>query len=167
MQAIHFRLVITLAAGIAVLALDAVIPRGVATWLLQIAVVWTAMSWASRRELMVVGLWCAACADAGYWMSGRGGQLRWFDFFNQLLCIAAIFMLVHIGLKERSAQAARRAAEAEVRVLRGLLPICAECKKIRNESDDWEQMEVYIHRHSEAKFTHGLCPECAGKWAEA
>jgi hypothetical protein len=167
MQAIHFRLVVTLAAGIAVLALDAVIPRGVATWLLQIAVVWTAMSWASRRELMVVGLWCAACADAGYWLSGRGGPTRWFDFFNQLLCIAAIFMLVHIGLKERAAQAARRAAEAEVRVLRGLLPICAECKKIRNEKNDWEQMEVYIHRHSEAQFTHGLCPECAEKWAEA
>jgi len=167
MRAIHFRMVVTLAAGIAVLALDAVVPRGVATWLLQIAVVWTAMSWATRRELMVVGLWCAACADAGYWLSLSNGAPRWFDFVNQLLCIGAIMMLVNIGIKERVAQAARSAAEAEVRVLRGLLPICAQCKKIRNERDEWEQFELYLRRHAEVEFTHGVCPECAKAWAEA
>lgn len=168
MQVLHFRMVVTLAAGIAVLALDAVIPRGIATWLLQIAVVWSALAWATRRELMFVGLWCAACADAGYWLSLGSGGPRWFDFVNQLLCIAGIFMLVHIGLRERAAQAARRAAEAEVRVLRGLLPICAQCKKIRNEKNEWEQLEGYIRRHSEAEFTHGLCGECSNAWmAEA
>jgi len=50
---------------------------------------------------------------------------------------------------------------AEVKVLSGLLPICANCKAIRNDEGYWEQLEEYIHKHSEAQFTHGLCPECA------
>ena len=150
----------TLAAGIAVLSLDAVIPRGAATWLLQIAVVWSALSWATRRELMVVGLFCAALADAGYWVSPSSNLSLWVDLVNRSLCVAVILLLVHIGLKERSAQTARKAAEAEVRVLRGLLSICATCKRIRDQGGKWEQLEIYIKRHSEADFTHGLCPEC-------
>lgn len=49
----------------------------------------------------------------------------------------------------------------EIRVLKGFLPICASCKKIRDEGGDWQQMESYIRDHSEAEFSHGLCPACA------
>ncbi|MEM7586549.1 MAG: response regulator, partial [Acidobacteriota bacterium] len=49
---------------------------------------------------------------------------------------------------------------SEVKVLRGLLPICASCKKIRDEDGDWHNLELFIDRRSEAKFTHGLCPNC-------
>lgn len=49
----------------------------------------------------------------------------------------------------------------EIRVLKGLLPICAACKKIRDEGGAWRQMESYIRDHSEAEFSHGLCPVCA------
>lgn len=56
-----------------------------------------------------------------------------------------------------------RAALAEVKKLTGLLPICSCCKKIRNEDGEWEQMELYIRGHSEADFSHGLCPECGEK----
>jgi hypothetical protein len=52
---------------------------------------------------------------------------------------------------------------AEIRILRGLLPTCMYCKRIRNEKETWEQMESYISRHSEAHFSHGLCPECMDK----
>ena len=45
-------------------------------------------------------------------------------------------------------------------ILRGILPICASCKRIRNQSGDWEQVEVYIREHTEAEFSHGICPEC-------
>jgi hypothetical protein len=48
-----------------------------------------------------------------------------------------------------------------VKVLRGLLPICSSCKKIRDDQGYWTQLETYIHQHSEADFTHGLCPDCA------
>jgi PAS domain S-box-containing protein len=54
-------------------------------------------------------------------------------------------------------------ALAQVKTLSGLLPICAYCKKIRNDQGYWEQMEMYIRNHSEAEFSHGYCPECAAK----
>jgi two-component system, OmpR family, sensor histidine kinase VicK len=52
-------------------------------------------------------------------------------------------------------------ALAEVKTLSGLLPICASCKKIRNDTGYWQAVEVYIKEHSQAEFTHSICPECA------
>jgi len=54
-----------------------------------------------------------------------------------------------------------REALAKVKTLSGMLPICAWCKKIRDDHGYWKQIEVYIEQHSEAEFTHGVCPECA------
>ena len=54
-------------------------------------------------------------------------------------------------------------ALSEVKTLRGFLPICASCKKIRDDKGYWNQIETYIRNHSEAEFSHGLCPECARK----
>jgi CheY-like chemotaxis protein len=51
----------------------------------------------------------------------------------------------------------------EINKLRGILPICANCKKIRDDKGYWTQVEVYISDHSETEFSHGLCPECAAK----
>lgn len=56
-----------------------------------------------------------------------------------------------------------RALEKEVRTLEGILPICASCKRIRNEQGEYEQIEQYITEHSEASFSHGLCRECSKK----
>jgi len=50
---------------------------------------------------------------------------------------------------------------AEVKVLRGILPICAQCKKVRSDEGGWEQIESYVRAHSNAEFSHGLCPDCA------
>jgi hypothetical protein len=50
---------------------------------------------------------------------------------------------------------------AQIKVLRGILPICASCKKIRDDKGYWEIVEVYIRDHSEADFSHSICPECA------
>jgi len=52
-------------------------------------------------------------------------------------------------------------ALAEVKILSGLLPICANCKKIRDDKGYWNQIEAYIRDHSEADFSHSICPECA------
>jgi PAS domain S-box-containing protein len=54
-------------------------------------------------------------------------------------------------------------ALAKVKTLSGLLPICANCKKIRDDKGYWNQIEAYIHDHSEADFSHSICPECAKK----
>ena len=55
------------------------------------------------------------------------------------------------------------AALANVKKLSGLLPICAYCKKIRDDQGDWKQIEAYIRDHSEAEFSHGICEGCAQK----
>ncbi len=57
-----------------------------------------------------------------------------------------------------------RNALAEVKALSGLLPICSTCKKIRDDKGNWIQIESYIKHHSEAEFSHGICPECAKKF---
>ena len=56
-----------------------------------------------------------------------------------------------------------QSALREIKQLSGLLPICANCKKIRNDEGYWEQIEKYIQEHSNAQFTHGICPECKAK----
>ena len=54
-------------------------------------------------------------------------------------------------------------ALSTVRQLKGLLPICSYCKRIRSDEDYWEQMESYIAHHSDAQFSHGICPGCMEK----
>jgi PAS domain S-box-containing protein len=56
-----------------------------------------------------------------------------------------------------------RNALADIKTLRGMLPICAWCKKIRDDRGYWNQIEEYISDHSDARFTHGICPECQKK----
>jgi hypothetical protein len=51
----------------------------------------------------------------------------------------------------------------EIKTLRGFIPICASCKRIRNDEGYWEQIESYISNHSEAKFSHGCWDECIKK----
>ena len=77
-----------------------------------------------------------------------------------------LFAFVGLGITWLAQQlrAARLRAEdalEQVRKLTGLLPICAWCKKIRDEEGRWQQLERYITLHSDAKFTHGLCDQCA------
>ncbi len=57
-----------------------------------------------------------------------------------------------------------QSALKEVKTLSGLLPICSHCKKIRDDNGYWNQIESYIHEHSEAEFSHGICQECAEKY---
>lgn len=68
--------------------------------------------------------------------------------------------------RERAIATRLRQSLAQVNLLQGMLPICAACKRIRNASGDWEQMERYIQNHSAAKFSHGYCPECAKNWLQ-
>jgi len=75
----------------------------------------------------------------------------WFEHFRQVY---------RQGMEAE--QAKLRLALDQVTALRGLLPICAACKKIRDDEDQWVDLEAYIHDRSEARFSHGICPQCAG-----
>lgn len=54
-------------------------------------------------------------------------------------------------------------AAAEIKTLRGIIPICASCKKVRDDEGAWQQVEAYLREHSEAEFSHGICPDCLAK----
>lgn len=56
-----------------------------------------------------------------------------------------------------------QAALAKVKLLSGFLPICSSCKKIRDDKGYWQQIESYVRNHSEAEFSHGICPDCFKK----
>ncbi|MEI6207943.1 MAG: response regulator [Desulfuromonadales bacterium] len=71
----------------------------------------------------------------------------------------------HLELKDQRDVLEQRTLElekalTEIKVLKGIIPICAQCKKIRDDQGYWNQLEVYISEHSDAEFSHGLCPAC-------
>jgi len=55
---------------------------------------------------------------------------------------------------------------SEIKVLETFLPICAQCKKIRDQNGEWQHLEIYIGNHSKTTFSHGFCPDCARKTLE-
>lgn len=79
-----------------------------------------------------------------------------------------IYLRLDQKVKERTSEleeANRKLQEAltKVKTLSGFIPICASCKKIRDDKGYWNQIEAYIQKHSNAEFSHGICPECLKK----
>jgi sigma-B regulation protein RsbU (phosphoserine phosphatase) len=70
-----------------------------------------------------------------------------------------------LALQERLAERVNQLQEAlsNVKRLTGLLPICCYCKRIRTDQNYWEQVDQYVTQHSEARFSHGICPHCFDK----
>jgi hypothetical protein len=81
-----------------------------------------------------------------------GSLIEYLEMIGQHIGLAVRNSMIHTKLKQ---------ALEEIRVLRGILPICSHCKKIRNDQGYWQQLESYISSHSEAEFSHGICPHCA------
>ncbi len=86
---------------------------------------------------------------------------------------AAIVLIARDVTERKRAEAERekliselREALANVKTLSGLLPICSWCKKVRNDKGYWQQVEMYIQDHTEAEFSHGVCPDCLVKFRE-
>jgi hypothetical protein len=71
-----------------------------------------------------------------------------------------VIALIH-SLRLRQQELAE--TRTELKILSGLLPICMSCKKIRDDRGYWNQLESYIHKNSEARFSHGICPDCLEK----
>lgn len=100
------------------------------------------------------------------WVHDRGKVVEWDQNGNPVRMIGT-----HIDISKRKNSEAEREmllyelknAFENIKTLRGLLPICASCKKVRNDKGYWEQIEIYIEERSDAEFSHGLCPECAKK----
>jgi hypothetical protein len=111
------------------------------------------------------GVWAADAVALDFSVRPYFWQTLWF----YALCVAALvlaagttFELRVRALRSRERELQRRVAEelAQVKVLRGLLPTCAWCKKVRDDAGYWSEIEAYIAKHSEAEFSHGICPQC-------
>jgi hypothetical protein len=68
---------------------------------------------------------------------------------------------VNESLEKRTRQLEK--AFAEIKRLQGIIPICAQCKKVQDENGAWRPVEIFVQQHSSAQFSHGLCPDCAKK----
>ena len=93
----------------------------------------------------------------------------WRDAFQEVLEVILFICLVVAGswlihgawMRQQAAHARLGALFAEVKTLGGMLPICSHCKKIRDDKGYWNQLEAYLNEHTDAEFTHGICPDCA------
>ena len=106
----------------------------------------------SEYELRIVG-----AGGAEKWVYASAALIRWQGR-------PATLDLVTDITERKHAQDALQRAFAQIKTLRGLLPICMYCKKIRDSRGEWSPVEVYVRDRTDAEFSHGLCPECAGKW---
>jgi hypothetical protein len=119
-----------------------------------------------------------ACNNDGVWnWNGAALKLDIAAFFYQTNWFRGLMVIVAIlsGLgmhrlrvwrlivREKILKVNVEEAMSKIKVLNGLIPICASCKKIRDDKGYWNQLEEYINEHSEATFSHGVCPACAEK----
>jgi hypothetical protein len=117
-------------------------------------------------------LMSSTCATVCVWIDqlGHPGLSFWVAVWNGIadFGIFAMFSFAVTRInrdlqEERRLNAELREALSEVKTLTGLLPICAWCKKIRDDSGHWRRIEEYISAHAEVDFTHSICPECREK----
>jgi len=138
------------------------------------------------RRRAVIEVWIiVALGVIVYFASSMFDLLEWFadysrtheewelDEFATVVAYLSIALLIFSIRRWREARTARVTAErrseelkealAEVRHLKGILPICSACKRIRDDEGYWHQVEEYLQEHADTEFTHGICPECVDR----
>jgi hypothetical protein len=114
------------------------------------------------------GIWNETGTSLAFELSPYYYQTLWFYGFVIIAICASAFGAYHWRvwrLLKRERELKKRVDDsiAQIKILSGLIPICSICKKIRNDQGFWDQLEHYIDEHSEASFTHGICPDCTAK----
>lgn len=158
-----------LAAGMAaVFAVDSLFPLGVASGMFYVPLLLLCQPANARRWLLAVAAISTVliALDLALGLGGASSP-RWVYLTNRAasaIVLWTIALLLRRSFRleaEREDAIERTAALAERRVLAGLLPICASCKRIQRAADEaWHPLEAYIQANSEASFSHGLCPAC-------
>jgi len=124
----------------------------------------------SRRVYLLLQAFLAASILSELSFTLYSDVYGFFNMFGHFLKILAFFCLfrgiVHVGFYQPYSlmflelKSREEATQKEVKTLRGIIPICSSCKKIRDDQGAWNQVEVYVREHSEAEFSHGICPDC-------
>ena len=107
---------------------------------------------------LVVGL-----ANQDYLSGWRREAIQQLAAVGLFICLtlAASWLVHRAWLRQQAAHEDLERLLAEVKTLGGMLPICSHCKKIRDDKGYWNQIETYLNQHTDAEFTHGICPDCA------
>lgn len=154
---------------LAILYLDWKLPLGVAIAVLYNTVVLVALQSNRKKFILAVAIVASLFTIYPIFQKNIIDEM-WKAVCNRSLALFSIWVAYYLGLQKKSLEEKRantlrerEKAWEEVRVLRGFLPICASCKRIRDYEGSWTLLEKYISEHSEAEFSHGLCPECTRK----
>jgi len=129
------------------------------------------IAWCGGMAWGVVAALVAASAWRGIEVIWRPGLLPgwvlFWDAFIHLLSFTGVAVFVSwarsLVLREKALVYDLSALLANVKELEGLLPMCAWCKKVRDDQGYWQQIETYISSHSKADWTHGICPDCVAR----
>ncbi len=97
---------------------------------------------------------------SGSFFGAWNTAIRLFSFLIIAYATSRIRFLLAV---ERNISKDLREARAEIKTLSGLIPICANCKKVRDDKGYWNELEAYLSEHSDAELTHGFCPDCMKK----
>ena len=151
-------------------------PNGISLFVLSMVMAGAALRSKVRFilvEALTLGAWAFSCAR---WLPGP--LMGNFDLFMSLSGLLAggilfgfienlVATLSRLRAKDHSLLTQRTAlvrdledALASVKTLRGIIPICSYCRKVRNDQGYWNQVETYLAVHSDARFSHGICPDC-------
>src|SRR5438105_2623394 len=137
--------------------------------------VWIAFRFGPRETaaamllLSGIAIWGTLSGFGPFVRATQNESLLLLQFFMGVGSVTTLVMAASVSEHERAKEELERLvrdltdALAQVKTLRGLLPICASCKKIRDEENYWQNIETYIGEHTEASFSHGICPACAQK----
>ena len=139
---------------LAIFFLDVSIATDIAIGMLYVApVAWMAL-WSSKHDtplMVTTAVGCTVLSIVAFLL--HPADNLWIGFINRIMACFMIWLTTVLSIT-------RKRAEEETKTLRGFLPICSYCKKIRDNTGYWERMEVYISANSQAHFSHGICPEC-------
>lgn len=132
------------------------IPIGIAAWYLRLG------------GVVITAILCTVVWFGSDALSGNPYDSSFLPVWNTIMRLCAFlaigwttYWLRQTLISEKDKTAALERSLAEIKVLQGIVPICAECKKIRDDEGCWQQMEHYISQRSGARFSHSYCPTCA------
>lgn len=137
-----------------IFAVDLLLPRGVAAPMLYVVPILLAVSCRQHWFRVSIAIACTVLTVSGYWFSETTVP-AWIALGNRALAIAAIWISAVLAWRHLY-------AKQHINVLQSLLPMCASCKKIRDDKGYWSQVEEYLE--TQTMLTHCICPECMLKW---
>ena len=152
-------LLLQFAGAVVILLFDAQTPRGIAAPCLYALVVLLSAFWKNPTSSFAVAGICSILTVAEYLLSTPRPDAA-IALTNRGIALVCIWLTAALVSRRQIILRREREALEQVKVLQGLLPICAGCKKVRDDHGYWTHIEEYIRLHSEADFSHGLCPDC-------